>query len=221
MAALDNGATNFHSDIRIYNGGSNAATVNATFYPQGSGTPVTIDPFSIEPGGVRAFDDVVATKFNANGLGGSIVLTTTAPTSMVATGRTYTIDANGGTFGQFIPGVMPSQGIGTGDRPLQILQLEQSTNFRSNLGLAELSGNPATVHVTAFLPDSKTAVSTDVPLAPNQFIQLNQVLASIYPGQDVYNARISVEVTGGTGRVSAYGSVIDNLSKDPTFVPPQ
>jgi len=237
MAALENAATNFHSDIRIYNGGAAQARVTATFYSQTPNTPpVTFGPFSIEPGGVRAFDDAVATVFNRTNDGGSIVLTTDAPTSMVATGRTYTIDAsqNNGTYGQFIPGVMPSQGIGAGDRPLQVLQLEQSTNFRSNLGLAELSGNPATsiqcsglvsatacVHVTAYLPDSKIAASTDVPLAPNQFIQLNQVLASIYPGQDVYNARISVEVTSGTGRVSAYGSVIDNLSRDPTFVPPQ
>ena len=41
------------------------------------------------------------------------------------------------------------------------------------------------------------------------------------PGQSIYNARISVEVTGGTGRVAAYGSVIDNKSLDPTYVPAQ
>jgi hypothetical protein len=221
MAALVRPTDNFHSDIRIYNGGSAQAVVNATFYPQGNGTPVTIDPFSIEPGGVRAFDDVVAAKFNANGLGGSIVLTTSTPSSLVATGRTYTIDSRNGTFGQFIPGVMPSQGVGAGDRPLQVLQLEQSTNFRSNVGLAELSGNSATVRVTAFVPDSKTSVSTEVQLSGNQFLQLNRMLDSLYPGQNTYNARVSVEVTRGTGRVSAYGSVIDNLSLDPTYVPAQ
>jgi hypothetical protein len=221
MAALP-GVNNFHSDIRMYNGGSAQAQVTATFYSQVAGTPpVSFGPFSIEPGGVRGFDDAVATLFNRNNDGGSIVLTTNAPTSLVATGRTYTIDASNGTFGQFIPGVMPSQGIGSGDRPLQILQLEQSPVFRSNVGLAELSGNPATVHVTAYIPDSKITASVDVPLSGNQFLQLNRMLASIYPGQNIYNARISVEVTGGTGRVSAYGSVIDNLSLDQTYVPAQ
>ena len=220
MAALG-GANNFHSDIRIYNGGSAQATVNATFYPQGNGTPKPFGPFSIEPGGVRAFDDVVANQFAANGQGGQIVVTTTAPTSLVATGRTYTIDASGGTFGQFIPGVMPSQGIGLGDRALQVLQLEESTNFRSNLGLAELSGNPVDVRVTAFVPDSKIGVSTQVHLDGNQFLQLGRVLASFGLGANVYNARVSVEVVGGSGRVTSYGSVIDNLSLDPTYVPAQ
>jgi len=231
MAALTGtpgAANNFHSDIRMYNGGTAQAVVTATYYPQGANsTPKIFGPFSIEPGGVRAFDDVIANQFNANGTGGSIVLTTTAPTSMVATGRTYTIDDRpgptlGGTFGQFIPGVIPGQGVGIGERGLQILQLEQSTNFRANLGLVELTGNPATVRVTAYVPDSKITASTDVALAPNQFLQLGRVLEQFYgAGANVYNARISVAVIAGSGRVSSYGSVIDNLSADATYVPAQ
>ncbi|HYS55332.1 MAG TPA: hypothetical protein VER58_16365 [Thermoanaerobaculia bacterium] len=222
MAALTNAATNFHSDIRIYNGSSTqAAVVNATFYPQSSGTPKTFGPFSIEPGGVRAFDDAVVSMFNANGQGGSIVLTTNGNSQMVATGRTYTIDSQGGTFGQFIPGVSPAQGIAAGDRPLQILQLEESTNFRSNLGLAELSGNTAHVRITAYVPDSKVSASTELDLAANEFRQLGRVLSSFNLGSNIYNARISVEVTGGSGRIASYGSVIDNFSTDPTYVPAQ
>ncbi len=229
MAALTGtpgAANNFHSDIRMYNGGGAQAVVTATYYPS-TGTPKVFGPFSIEPGGVRAFDDVIANQFNAGGTGGSIVLTTTAPTSMVATARTYTIDdrsgpTQGGTFGQFIPGVIPGQGVGLGERGLQILQLEQSTNFRANLGLVELTGNPATVRVTAYLPDSKTTASTDVGLAPNQFLQLGRILEQFYgSGVNVYNARISVQVTAGSGRVASYGSVIDNLSADATYVPAQ
>ena len=219
MAALA-GITNFHSDVRLYNGSATqAAQVNATFYPQGNGTPKTFGPFSIEPGGVRAFDDMVKNQFNADGLGGSIVFTTAANSQLVATGRTYTIDASGGTFGQFIPGVTPSQGIGAGDRPLQILQLEESANFRSNLGLFELSGNAAHVRVTAYVPDSKVGVSTEFDLQPNEFRQLR--VLSGFGLSNVYNARVSVEVTSGTGRVGAYGSAIDNASTDPTYVPAQ
>ncbi|MDQ6800717.1 MAG: hypothetical protein M3041_07750 [Acidobacteriota bacterium] len=220
MAAIS-GASNFHSDIRIYNGGTTQAQVTATFYPQGGGAPKTFGPFSIENGGVRAFDDVVASTFDANGLGGSILLTTPAATKLVATGRTYTIQSDGGTFGQFIPGVMPADGIGAGDRPLQILQLEESTNFRSNLGLVELSGSAAHVRITGFVPDSKTSVSTELDLAPNEFRQLGHVLSGLNLGSNVYNARIAVEVTGGSGRVASYGSVIDNLSLDPTYAPAQ
>ena len=223
MALLIRSDTNFHSDIRIYNGGSSAATVNATFYPQDNGTPVSVPAFSIGAGQVKAYDDVIASLFSLTSGGGSIVFTTSAASSLVATGRTYTIDStkNNGTFGQFIPGVTPTEGIGAGDRPLQILQLEESTNFRSNLGLAELSGNPVTVHVTGYLPDSKFTAATDVTLGANQFTQLGHVFVGLFPGQNVYNGRISIAVTGGTGRVAAYGSVIDNLSTDATYVPSQ
>jgi len=30
-----------------------------------------------------------------------------------------------------------------------------------------------------------------------------------------------VKVTSGSGRVTAYGSVVDNLTSDPTYVPAQ
>jgi hypothetical protein len=223
MATLNNGASNFHSDVRLFNGGTTSVTVTPTYYPQGGGTPVPAAAFSVGAGQEQAFNDIVATLFKQTNSGGSIVFATSSPSSLVATGRTYTIDPtqNNGTYGQFIPGVMPSQGIGNGDKPLQILQLEQSKNFRSNVAVFELTGQPATVHITAFVPDSKVSASVDVPLAGNQFVQLSQVLASMYPGQDVYNARVAVSVTGGNGKVSAYGSVIDNASFDPTYVPAQ
>jgi hypothetical protein len=36
-----------------------------------------------------------------------------------------------------------------------------------------------------------------------------------------YNARVTVKVISGQGRVTAYASVIDMLTNDPTFVPAQ
>jgi hypothetical protein len=98
------------------------------------------------------------------------------------------------------------------------LQLEESTNFRSNLGLAELNGSGAHVRITAFVPDSKQSVSTELDLQPNEFRQLGRVLSGFGLGSNVYNARIAVEVTSGSGRVASYGSVIDNASFDPTYV---
>ena len=221
MAELPNRITNFHSDLRIFNGGSTAVTVTPTFYPQGDGIPVSAAPLTIGANEVKAIDNVLPTLFSVAGGGGSVILTTSSASSLVATGRTYTIDStSGGTFGQFIPGVTPKEGVGVGDRPLQILQLEQSQNFRSNLGLAELTGNPATVHITLILPDSKVTSSTDVQLRANEFRQLGRVIEQLNPG-NTYNARITVQVTGGTGRVTAYGSVIDNATSDPTYVPAQ
>ena len=221
IAELVSPFSNFHSDVRVYNGGTTSVTVTPTFYPQGNGTPVTAPAFTLGQREVKAVDSVLTSMFNVPSGGGSIVFTTNVPANLVATGRTYTNADGGGTFGQFIPGVAPIEGQGAGEPPLQILQLEESQNFRSNLGLAELNGSPVHVRISATVPESKVAVSTELDLAANEFRQLGSILGGMFPGQSVYNARISVQVLSGTGRITAYGSVIDNFSKDPTYVPAQ
>jgi hypothetical protein len=220
MAELNNGANNFHSDVRIYNAGTSDVTVNLTYYPMNNAAAKTTAPISIARGAVHAIDNVLPTLFGENQGGGSLVLTTSSPTSLVATGRTYTLVEGGGTYGQFIPGVTSTEGLALGDRPLQVLQLEQSDKFRSNVGLVELTGQPVKVKLFLHLPDSKVTPSVDVTLAPNEFRQLNQIIQAINPGQ-TYNARITMQVIEGAGRVAAYASVIDNESKDPTYVPAQ
>jgi acylphosphatase len=222
IAELNNGAANFHSDVRIFNGGNVPLTANLTFYPQRNpGGAKTSAPLQIAAGEVRALDNVLPSLFNESGTGGSLVVTTSAPSSLVTTARTYSIGANNGTFGQFIPGVTPAEGIGVGQRALQVLQLEQSQNFRSNLGLVELTGQPARVRITLNVPESRVSPVLELDLAGNEFNQLGSVIASMIPGKNVYNARIAVEVISGSGRVSAYGSVIDNATQDPTYVPAQ
>jgi hypothetical protein len=220
MAELPTGQQNFHSDLRLFNGGDSDTTVHMTFYPQGNGTPVPAQPRTVRKGEVLVLDNVLPSVFGVNNGGGSVIFTTATPTSLVATGRTYTTVERNGTFGQFIPGVTPDEGVGAGERALQVMQLEESSQFRSNVGLAELTGNAATVRLTLHLPDTKTTAVTELTLAPNEFRQLRPILG-LNPGKQTYNARITVQVISGAGRVTAYGSVIDNESKDPTYVPAQ
>lgn len=214
--------SNFHSDMRIFNGGQTAVTVTPTFYPQGNGTPVSAAPITIGANQVKAYDNVIQSLFHVTGTGGSVLLTTPTDSSLVATGRTYSNDNHNGTFGQFIPGVSPDQGIGAGETPLQLLQLEQSSKFRSNVGIAELSGSSANVKLTIIPPDGRVSGIVNYTLQPNEFHQFDRIIEQVYgSGTQMYNARIVIEVTGGSGRVAAYGSVLDNSSLDPTYVPAQ
>ncbi len=220
VAELNSGS-NFHSDIRLYNGGSAPATVSLTYFPQQNVADAkTAAPFTIAPGEVKAFDNVLPTLFGVTAGGGSVLATTATPSSLVASGRTYSRDAANGTFGQFIPGVIPVEGVGAGDRPLQILQLEQSPNFRTNVGIVELTGNPVKVRLTLYLPDSVATTSTEVDLQGNEFRQFVGILGSLNAA-NTYNGRITVSVVSGSGKVTAYGSVIDRGTEDPTYVPAQ
>ncbi len=223
IAELPNGTNNFHSDARIFNGGSSDVVATLTFVPFTGFPGASPRTLTIHHGEMAVLDNILPTFFGTTqSTGGSVLITTPSPSSLVATARTYTNVANNGTFGQFIPGVMPSDGVGPGDRPLEVLQLEQSDQFRSNLGLVELTGNPVTVRVSLYQPDSKLTPSLDVFLKANEFQQIGGIIASFLGAStQTYNSRVTVEVVSGSGRVSAYGSVIDNQSLDPTYVPAQ
>jgi hypothetical protein len=222
IAELNNGSSNFHSDMRIYNGGANAIDVALRYYPQGSSTPnSTVVPKTIQPGQVLALDNVLPELWGLDASGGAVTVDAPSESSLVVTARTYSRNAEGGTFGQFIPGVSSSDGVGFGERSLELLQLEQSDQYRTNLGLFEVTGRAVDLEITATKPDTKLTVVAPYHLEANQFVQLGFVFRDKFNMPNVYNGRISIRVAGGEGRVAAYGSVVDNRTIDPTYVPAQ
>lgn len=214
---------NFHSDMRIYNGGAAPVTFTLEYYERGQSTPRADAPIierTLNAGQVLAVNDVLPNLFNLSAGGGSVVAKAPAGASLVLTAQTYSRQTDGGTKGQFIPGVTPADGVGFAERAVEVLQLEQSTQYRSNLGLVEVTGNDIVVEVTATEADTKVSSSTSVPLKANEYRQLDRILESMGLGT-VYNGRVSVKVLTGNGRVAAYASTIDNRTEDPTYVPSQ
>jgi hypothetical protein len=216
VAEFDNGFSNFHTDMRVYNAAATPSNVTINFF---GSVQLPAVQRTIPAGQVLAIDNVLGTLWSATG-GGAVALTTDNDTPLVVTARTFSRDANGGTFGQFIPGVTAAEAVGVGERTLQVVQLEQSPSFRSNLGLVEVTGNPVTIEILGFTPESKIAARVVKDLAAGEFSQLGNVFTSMGFG-DVYNGRVSVRAIGGSGRVAAYGSVVDSRTADPTYVPAQ
>ena len=215
---FDVNVAHWKSDVRVYNAASSSVPVTLTYYPQGNGPTHSINT-TLAAGEVKAFDNFIASQFGLSVTAGSLVVTSPSSSSLVATARTYT-DTGHGTYGQFIPGVVPTDGVGAGERPLQVLQLEESPSFHTNAGVVELTGNPVHVRITGVPPDGRTSAIVDLDVGPYQFVQLNRIFAGMGYGT-VYNGRISVEVTDGAGRITAYASNIDNQTQDPTYVPAQ
>jgi uncharacterized repeat protein (TIGR01451 family) len=218
VADLNNGIANWQTDVRLFNPSANIVKATLTFYSQNGGTPQSKDVL-LAPNQVQTFDAALHNFFGLTNDGGALHISTTATTPLVATARTYNQTANG-TYGQFIPAVTANDAAALGTRPLQLLQIEESDRYRTNVGFAEVTGKGATVEVTAIPSDSKVAASTQINLAPNQFIQFPQLLKSMGLS-NMYNARVTVKVISGQGRVTAYASVIDSKTNDPTFVPAQ
>jgi hypothetical protein len=219
VAELNNGAANFHTDMRLYNSGATSQKVTLAYSTTDRPAPAPVER-TLSPGEVLSIDNTLLSLWNISGSGGAVIVTTDANSALVVTARTFSRRDDGGTFGQFIPAVSPSDSVALGERPLEVLQLEQSAGFRSNLGLVEVTGQSVELEITATSPDSKTSVKIPQHLDGNQFLQLSSVFTR-FGFSTVYNGRITVKVVGGAGKVSAYGSVIDNLTQDPTYVPSQ
>ena len=219
VAELNNGAANFHTDMRLYNSGPSAQKISLAYSTTDRTPPAPVER-TLAPGEVLSIDNTLLSLWNISGSGGAVVVTTDSPTALVVTARTFSRRDDGGTFGQFIPAVTPSDAVALGDRSLEVLQLEQSAAYRTNLGLVEVTGQPVDLEITATTPDSKASAKIPQHLDAGQFLQLNAVFNRFGFGT-VYNGRISVKVVGGNGKVSAYGSVIDGFTQDPTYVPAQ
>jgi hypothetical protein len=217
VASLDTGAT-WRSDVRVFNSSTSPQTATLTLYPTGNPSASVAQTVTIQPGEVKALDDIVHSTFNLTNAGGALHVTTATVAPLIVTARTFN-DTAAGTLGQFLQAVTPADAVGNGERSLQLLQMEDSPRYRTNLGLTEVTGKAATAEVTVILPDSKVAPKVQIPLAAFEYRQFS-IISSLGLG-NVYNARISVKVIDGQGKVTAYGSVIDQKTQDPTFVPAQ
>ncbi len=217
VADISNGTTNWQSDVRVFNAGSTSTDVTLSFISQNGGEPKTTT-MTLAAGEVRQLDRVLS-LFNASQDGGALHIATPTESRLIATARTYN-QTTQGTYGQFISAVTPAESVAVGSRPLQLLQVEESARYRSNIGFAEVTGKPVTLEVSIVPPDAKFTATLQVDLGPNEFRQLNSMLTGVGVG-DIYNARVSVRAVSGEGRATTYASVIDLKTNDPTYIPAQ
>ncbi|HEX7830370.1 MAG TPA: hypothetical protein VF787_11980, partial [Thermoanaerobaculia bacterium] len=218
VADLDNGFATWRSDVRLFNAGDTPQLATLTFFPTGEPTRSSTREVAIAPGEVKALDGVLRSLFGLTNAGGALHVTTPDAAPLIVSARTFD-QRPGGTVGQFVPAVAPNEAVGSGERALHVLQAEESVRYRTNLGVAEVSGHSAVVEIEVNLPDSKVRPVVTVPLAANEFRQF-PILSDFGLGS-IYNARITIRVIEGEGRVTAYGSVIDRTTGDPTYIPPQ
>jgi large repetitive protein len=218
VADISNGLANWRSDVRILNAGAAPQSATLTFVPLNSGGEPKTAAITINPGETKQLDALLASVFGLANVGGALHVTTPVASTLVVSGRTYNQLSDGSTYGQFIPAVTEAEAVGKGGT-LHVLQVEESVRYRTNFGIAEVSGKEATVEVSVVVPDSKIAPKATLTLQPFEYRQTD-ILAALGL-QNIYNARIAVKVIDGDGRVTAYGSVIDMKTQDPTYVQAQ
>lgn len=208
--------THFVTDVRVLNRSSQPTTFTAYFTPGGNDGRVGFAAmnYTLAAGQLLALDDVVSSEFRTAGVGNMEITGDAA--ALLVTSRTYN-DSTGGTFGQFIPATTAARGMSAGEAPLHIAQLENSASFRTNAGVAEVAGEAGVVAIRVFDASGSQIAAYDVPIAAFSQAQI-PILGGI-GGTPASAARATVAVMSGSARVVAYGSVVDNVSGDPIYVP--
>ncbi|MBV9496140.1 MAG: hypothetical protein JOZ54_17970 [Acidobacteria bacterium] len=212
----------FQSDVRLTNGGAADIRYAITFTPSGNdGTKVgRKTELNVAPGQTIALNDIVKDFFGFGATGqpsdsGFGVLeirplNNSSPLTF-ASSRTYASTPTG-TFGQFIAavpfskfasnagGLVPLPGGSAGGTPvLSLQQIAQSSKFRTNLGIVEGSGSPASGVIRVFDDLGTLLKSVDFSLQPGEHRQINSFLAvNGIPTLD--DGRIEIAVTSDTAR---------------------
>ena len=136
--------------------------------------------------------------------------------NIVVMTRTFN-QSEDGTFGQSLPGVSGHDLIQADTRAL-VLFLTENGELRSNLGLVNGIDSPITVQWELFAGDGSSLGTGSTNLPPWGNKQLNRVLADFAPIEAAY-AHVWTTTSGGA--FTCYGSVLDELSSDPTTVLPR
>ncbi len=209
------GGTPWRAELAITNSDGQEAEVDLVF----SGGGMTLEgSATVPPGGGVVWPDVLLDLFGLAAdqqAAGVVEVLSNVPVTVGA--RSYAA-LESGTFGQYLPGLGPDDGIGPGEVGV-VSQLARSENRYTNLGFVNLHDQPLELGVTLRgASGAGLGEAMMVSLDPGEWTQLFDVLSGL--GQhDAASARVEVLTPGG--RAWAYGSVIDRSSRDPTTVPMQ
>jgi len=170
---------------------------------------------TIAAGDTLKIEDATWTLFGIDGFGALRILSNE---EIVVNSRIYNLEGAdlSDTQGQFFGGVPASFALANG-QSTEILGVNQATDsaFRYNVGFVETSGSAVSLHVELFDGDGSTLGSAQLSLQAFEARQFN--ISALGAGQTpTANGRLHISVTGGAGRVIAFGSGIANTSQDPS-----
>ena len=216
----------WRGDVWVFNpSATQIATVDIFLLLRNQGNPnPAVRRITVNPGETRYLPDIVFNTFGLDNTFGALRIVSSIP--VVVSGRSYdanvTVVGKGqGSAGQFFSGVPAALAIGLGDAT-DIVGLDQdgfqtSGTWRSNLAFVETTGNPVDLTISRIDSNGTQLGSIGYHLEGRQVSQINYVITSIVNTTGT-NQRIRVAVTGGTGRIIANASRMDNRTGDPATI---
>lgn len=207
------GGTFWKTEGWVVNPGEKPMPIIFEYTPLGSTEIFTAGPFDLEPDNGLYWDNLVEDLFGATGNG---ALWVDAPGPVHFLTRSYN-ESSSGNFGQAVRGLKSRLTLAKGDGEVYLIGLRHDSEFRTNLFFQEVDGFWVTVDVEVYNEDGER-----VRLSTFNVEGHSNILKSLSSlgggGQD--SAYVTVRVVDGRGRLDVVGSVVDQISGDPTTVDP-
>lgn len=199
------------TDVRIFNPSFDESVValveffsgalSANFHPAASLT------VQIPRRGTAILDDI-AGRMGVTGTG-ALRITSTSP--LIATSRIY----NGGRLGQFVPAMARESIVRRGVMPQLAYRVQKA---RTNLGIFNPNPVAVSVRLAAHISSGGPIVSRSFIVGPRSHRQSS--IVDFFFTEAINNDDLTVTYDASAPLI-VYASVVDAVSSDPIFVPPQ
>jgi len=210
----------FQTDVDLNNVGSTDITYRLAWLPRGADNSVAVQSelFSLAPGvGVR-YADVLGEVFGLEPDQVGALAVEASETELLAMSRTYNLRSAkvAGTFGQELPGIPADQMIASGVTK-RIIFMNENDDVRANVGCVNGVGIEVAVQIELYDSDGVKLETRYMMLPPYSNRQINGIFQDYAP----VNGYVDVRTYTPDATIYCYGSVLDNLTSDPTTVLPQ
>jgi len=208
----------WYTTVWVHNPGATRANITVFLLERQANTAPLSYTDTLQPGETRKYDDAVHLMFGKETFG---ALRITSDEKVVVSCRIYSQQGTAvdESSGQFFAGVPASFAIGTGEST-EIIGGHQTrppagSDFRFNFGFVEVTGKgPCRVRVT--VKDSAGLELGAKIYTVRHWEQMQMAFANEFGAISSDNARLTVEVLSGEGKVIAFGSAVANGSQDPS-----
>ncbi|MCK5376244.1 MAG: hypothetical protein KAJ97_04120 [Acidobacteria bacterium] len=210
----------FQTDVDVSNAGGRSATFHFLWLPRGedNSEPTTSDTFSLGPGVSVRYGNVLDAIFGLEPDAlGALAIVASSP-DLLATSRTYNapVATVAGTYGQAMPAIPVSEFIQTGERR-RILFGTENSDMRTNIGCQNGDDLTTVVQLELFDAIGTSLETTTMVLQPLGNDQMNRIFQDHAP----VNGCVDVWTDDPDTSFYCYGSVLDNVTSDPTTILPQ
>jgi len=209
----------YETDLDLSNASGGDVEYLFSWLPRGGNNsdPVQSSTFTLGAGMSVRYANVLAEVFDLepDSFGALLIEATSRDLLAMARIANTPQEPDAGCFGQALTAISPGDCTGMEERR-RLLFGTENAEMRTNVGCLNASDQAARISFELYRSDGTLLGSESMILMPWSNGQLNRIFDSYHPVTGYVDYWSSLP----TGSITCYGSVLDNVTSDPTTIPP-